>query len=159
LRWRLGCSPTNEGSWGHPCPSFWKNQLLFFVEIQRDSTNKDANNYFLLQLHICIEMTFGLLTNKWRTLRTSLSITLQKSVVILSAFACLHNFEYSWMLIKRRNLLMVLNFWPSWSAFVDAMPNSPLGWAYHPTVRKLDVLEGTSQIRQIYSWCCHQQWG
>ena len=34
--------------------------------------------------------------------------------------------------------------------FVDAMPNAPLGWwAYLPTVRKLDVLQGTSQIRQI----------
>ena len=30
------------------------------------------------------------------------------------------------------------------------MPNAPVGWwAYLPTVRKLDVVPGTSQIRQI----------
>ena len=33
--------------------------------------------------------------------------------------------------------------------FVDAIPNPPLGWAYYlPTVRKLDVVQGTLQIRQ-----------
>ena len=26
---------------------------------------------------------------------------------------------------------------------VDPMPNSPLGWAYLPTVRKLDVVQGS----------------
>ena len=29
------------------------------------------------------------------------------------------------------------------------MPNAPLGWSYLPTVRKLDAVQGTSQIRQI----------
>ena len=32
---------------------------------------------------------------------------------------------------------------------VDPMPNAPLGWAHLPTVRKLDVVQGTSQILQI----------
>ena len=35
--------------------------LCPFVGSQRDSTNKDAYNYFLSQLRIKIEMTFGLL--------------------------------------------------------------------------------------------------
>ena len=32
---------------------------------------------------------------------------------------------------------------------VDPMPNAPLGWVYLPTVRKFDVVQGTSQIRKI----------
>mgnify|MGYP000934236471 CR=1 FL=1 len=32
---------------------------------------------------------------------------------------------------------------------VDPMLNDPLGWAYCPTVRKLDVVQGTAQIWQI----------
>jgi hypothetical protein len=32
----------------------------------------------------------------------------------------------------------------------DSMPNALLGWAYLPTVRKLDVVLGTPQIRQTF---------
>ena len=32
---------------------------------------------------------------------------------------------------------------------VDPIPNAPLGWAYLPTVRTLDVVQGTSQVRKI----------
>ena len=53
---------------------------------QRESTNKDAYDYFLSQ-------PFGLLTNKWRILRTFLSFRINKSVAILSATcARLYNF-------------------------------------------------------------------
>jgi hypothetical protein len=52
--------------------------LCPFFGSQRESTNKDAYNYFLSQLCIRIEMTFGLLTNKWRMLRTSLSFRMKK---------------------------------------------------------------------------------
>ena len=57
--------------------------LCPFAGSQRESTNKDPYDYFLLQLCICIEMMFGLITNKWRILRTSLSFILKKPVVIL----------------------------------------------------------------------------
>ena len=122
--------------------------LCPFVGSQRESTNKDAYNYFLSQLRIRIEMTFGLLTNKWRILRTSLSFRMKKSVAILSACARLHNFCLLMDDDKKKELANGMEFLTSLE-LVDSMPNAPLGWAYLPTVRKLDVVQGTSQIRQI----------
>ena len=122
--------------------------LCPFVGSQRESTNKDAYNYFLSQLRIRIEMTFGLLTNKWRILRTSLSFRMKKSVAILSACARLHNFCLLMDDDKKKELANGMEFLTSLE-LVDPMPNAPLGWAYLPTVRKLDVVQGTSQIRQI----------
>ena len=70
--------------------------LCPFVGSQRESTNKDAYNYFLSQLRIVrIEMTFGLLTNKWRILRKSLSFSLKKSVGFLCACGSLHRFLFT----------------------------------------------------------------
>ena len=95
------------------------DQVLFpFVGSQRESTNKDKYNHFLSQLCIiAIEMTFGLLTNKWRILEhpcTSWNIFVLQDEEISCNFFCLcplpKTFAYSWMMIKRRNLLMEWNF-------------------------------------------------
>ena len=88
-----GIQPSSRTAHSRWCCLYidWSRPLSLFGS-QRESSNKDAYNYFLSQLHIRIEMTFGSLTNKWRILRTSLSFSLKKSVGILSAFSRLHNF-------------------------------------------------------------------
>ena len=73
---------------------------------------------------------------------------MKKSVAILSAFVRLHNFCLLVDDDKKKELANVMEFLTSLE-LVDPMPNAPLGWAYLPTVRKLDVVQGTSQIRQI----------
>ena len=49
---------------------------------------------------------------------------------------------------RKKELAIGMEFLTSLE-LVDPMPNAPLGWAYLPTVRKLDIVQGTSQIRQI----------
>ena len=85
-------------------------------------------------------MTFGLLTNKWRILRTSLSFRMKKSSAILSgACARLHIFGVLMDDDKKKELANGMEFLTSLE-LVDPMTNAPLGWAYLPTVRKLDVV-------------------
>jgi len=49
---------------------------------------------------------------------------------------------------KKKELANGMEFQTSLE-LVDPMPNAHLGWDYLPTVRKLDVVQGTSHIRQI----------
>ena len=96
------------------------------------------------------EMTFGLLTNQWWILRTFLvSFSLKKSVAVLSVCARLHSLCLLLDDDKMKELANGMEFLTTSLELVDPMPNAPLGWAYLPTVRKLDVVQGTSQIRQI----------
>jgi hypothetical protein len=125
------------------------DQVLFpFIGSQKESTNKDAYSYFLSQFCIRNEMIFGLLTNKWMITRTSLSFRMKKSVAIISACAHFHNFCLLMDDDKKKELANGMEFLTSLE-LADPMPNAPLGWAYLPTVRKLDVIQGTSQIWQI----------
>ena len=101
-------------------------------------------------MRLTYEMTFGLLTNKWWILRTFLvSFSLKKSVAVLSVCARLHSFCLLLDDDKKKELANGMEFLTTSLELVDPMPNAPLGWAYLPTVRKLDVVQGTSQIRQI----------
>ena len=80
---------------------------------------------------------------------TSLSFRMKKSVAILSACAPLHNFCLLMDDHKQKELAKNgIEFLTSLE-LVEPMPNASLGWAYLPTVRKLDVVQGTSQIRKI----------
>ena len=49
-------------------------------------------NFYLSQLRIRIEMAFGLLTTKWRKLRTTLSYSTRKNAQIIRVCTKLHNF-------------------------------------------------------------------
>ena len=49
-------------------------------------------NFYLSQLRIRIEMAFGLLTTKWRKLRTTLSYSTRKNAQIIRVCTNLHNF-------------------------------------------------------------------
>ena len=51
-----------------------------------------AYNFYLSQLRICIEMAFGLLTTKWRKLRSTLNFATCKNAQIIQVCTKLHNF-------------------------------------------------------------------
>jgi hypothetical protein len=56
-----------------------KHLLVPFTGSCRQDPNKDSYNFYLSQLRIQIEMTFGLLTTKWRCLRKKLETSLENS--------------------------------------------------------------------------------
>ncbi len=55
---------------------------------------KDACNFYHLQLRICIECTFGMLTHRWTTLRSAIpmNVRVQKAVAIVLALTKLYNY-------------------------------------------------------------------
>ena len=75
---------------------------------------------------------------------------MKESLEILSACARLHNFCLLMDDDKKKELSNGFEFLNTLE-LVDPMPNAPLGWAYLPTVRKLDLVQDNSQIRQIFS--------
>lgn len=116
--------------------------LVPFTGGDRQSADKDTFNYFLSQLRIRIEMAFGLLTNKWRTLRRHLETNLLNTSRVLEACARLHNF------VIDHDSDDHFNDEEDDDDFqIVAMEGSPLGWGYLPTVEPLQAILGTSQIR------------
>ena len=63
-----------------------------FCGSQREEPEKDAFNFYLSQVCICIEMAFGLMTTKWRILRGPLQVKLKNIPSVLMSIVCLHNF-------------------------------------------------------------------
>ena len=52
---------------------------------------------YLSQMRICIEMTFGQLTTKWRIFRSNLNYLTQKNGQIMYMGAKLHNYVIIWI--------------------------------------------------------------
>ena len=59
---------------------------------QRNDTRKDSYNFFLSQLRIRIEMTFGMLTAKWQILKRPLQVNIRNAGKVFLTCARLHNF-------------------------------------------------------------------
>jgi hypothetical protein len=72
--------------------------LVPFTGSQKRNLVQDAFNYFLSQLRIRIEQSFGLLVGKWRILRKPLECDLCNSSTIILACCRLHNYviEKDW---------------------------------------------------------------
>ena len=66
--------------------------LTPFKGPQKLVPQNDSYNFYLSQLRIRIEQSFGLLSNKWRILRTPLGSDIKRAVRILNCCARLHNF-------------------------------------------------------------------
>ena len=66
--------------------------LIPFTGSQRDDEDNDAYNFYLSQLRIRIEMSFGRLVRKWAILKTKMAFKLKKTSQILQVCAKLHNF-------------------------------------------------------------------
>lgn len=91
----------------------------------------------------------GLLTTKWSVLQSSLKNGLVKNSKVVAACARLHNFviEQDWEddfdedCQNGDDLEAKLQ--------IKAMPGSPLGWGYLPTVEPLVTIPGTSRTRDV----------
>ena len=112
--------------------------LVPFTGLHCQDSNKDAFNYFLSQMLICIEISFGLLTNKWHILQLPMQTSLSNSSDIIMATSRLHNFVIT--VDSRKDA--------SSDAILGAS-GSPLNWGYCPTAEKLNPIPGTSQVRYI----------
>ena len=126
--------------------------LVPFTGADRQAADKDTFNYFLSQLWIRIEMTFELLTTKWRILRKHLETKLTNSSKILEACARLHNFvidQDSEDDFEEDDEDDEGDDVVHYQTILDSisMNGSPLGWAYLPTIEPLVAIEGTSRTR------------
>jgi hypothetical protein len=66
--------------------------LTPFSGSHKSAHGHDAYNFFLSQLRIKIEQSFGLMTTKWQILRKSLQVKLSNVGNVVMAVARLHNF-------------------------------------------------------------------
>ncbi len=126
---------------GDAAYSVSEKMLVPFTGSQRNNANNDAYNFCLSQLRIRIEMAFGLMSNKWRILRTPLQTSLKTSARILECCSKLHNFcinhdgdQFMDKTVAFREIL--------------PMPGADLGWGSLPTVEPLVSIPGTSQMRE-----------
>jgi DDE superfamily endonuclease len=98
--------------------------LVPFTGPNCQNPNKDAYNYFLSQMQIQIEMSFGILTNKWQVLLFTMVTSLSCSSEIIMATSRLHNY------VITENL--ETNSDPE---LIQIATGSPLCWGYCPTLR------------------------
>jgi len=66
--------------------------LTSFSGWEKDEPAKDAFNFYLSQLRIRIEQTFGMMTTKWRILWQPLQVCLKHVGKIFMCITRLHNF-------------------------------------------------------------------
>ena len=113
--------------------------LTPFTGGHRSDPAKDAYDFFLSQLRIQIEMSFGLLTNKWRILQAPLHVSLKLSSEILMSCGRLHNFCINEDGLKGGNT-------DNYSILGSIEPNnrSQFGWGYTPTVEAYQSIPGAS---------------
>jgi hypothetical protein len=66
--------------------------LVPFSGLQKREPHKRTYNFYLSQLRIRVEMSFSLLSTKWRIYRRNLEYSLEKNIRIINAASRLHNF-------------------------------------------------------------------
>ena len=96
------------------------NLLIPFVGSNRHDPAKDAYNFYLSQLRIRVEMSFGRLVKKWGILREPLCCSLKRNSDILVACGRLHNF-----------VLVYNDSEPDQPCY--SSPSMPSGFEYLPT--------------------------
>jgi hypothetical protein len=127
---------------GNAAYSVSEKMIVPFTGTQQVNPCNNAHNFYLSELRIRIEMTFGLMTNKWRILCAPLQTGFAKSLEALECCSRLHNFCID----------------NNGEDFVDThtavreilhIPGAAFGWGYLPTIEPLVPMPGTSQIRDI----------
>jgi DDE superfamily endonuclease len=112
--------------------------LIPFTGSNCQNPHKDAYNYFLSQMGIQIEMSFGLLTNKWQVLQSKMVTSLSCSSEIIMATFRLHNYVITEDFETNSD-----------PELIQIATGSPLSWGYCPTTEKLYPICGTSQVCDI----------
>ena len=129
---------------GDAAYSVGEKMLTPFTGGHRSDPAKDAYNFFLSQLRIRIEMSFGLLTNKWRILQAPLQTSLKLSSEILMSCGRLHNF-----CINEDGLKGGKTDNHSILGSIEPDNRSQFGWGYTPTVEDFQNIPGTSIMRDM----------
>jgi hypothetical protein len=122
--------------------------LVPFTGSCRQDADKDSYNFFLSQLRIRIEMSFGLLTAKWRCLRKKLENTLENTATIPEACARMHNCVLDCKIAREEEEEDVEGGEDDSQHEVHAMPGSPLGWGCLPTADTFVSPPGSSLTRE-----------
>jgi DDE superfamily endonuclease len=114
--------------------------LVPFTGSNCQNPNKDAYHCFLsqMQIQIQIEMSFGLLTNKWQVLQSTMVTSLSCSSEIIMATSRLHNYVITEDLETNSD-----------PELIQIATGSALSWGYCPTTERLDPICGTSQVHDI----------
>ena len=77
---------------GHNAYVCSEHLLTPFSGDEKNDARKDAYNFYLSQLRIRIEQTFGFMTTKWRILRNPLQVRLKNVGKVFMCITRLHNF-------------------------------------------------------------------
>jgi hypothetical protein len=119
--------------------------LVPYTGTDKQNPDKDSYNFYLSQLRIRIEMSFGMLTTKWRILRRKLETSLVTSSKILECCARLHNY----VLNCKDDIDDEFSVGEDEAdgPTIHRLVGSPLGWGYLPTVEDFRTLPGTSLTR------------
>jgi DDE superfamily endonuclease len=83
--------------------------LTPFSGESRKDPNKDTFNFYVSQLRIRIEMAFGLLTTKWRILRSPLQVKVDNVGTIFLAITRLHNYCINERVYDKSEIINIVN--------------------------------------------------
>ena len=134
--------------------------LTPFSGTDRNEVEHDTFNFYLSQLRIRIEMSFGLLTNKFRILKTPLENSMKMNSKVILACSILHNFIIDNKIIQEDietneqpipdedyidiNVLENID-----NHVIPSMETAPNNMSYCPTMLEEDFIQikGFSQTR------------
>ena len=129
-----------------------ENLLVPFVGSQRDDANLDAFNFYLSQLRIRIEMSFGRLVRKWQILKSKLCFRLSKCSKILITCAKLHNYVIDQQMLNDKNCEIKMYDDEELSqeqVIISRKPGAPLEMEYLPILpnEEFEKMDGMSMTR------------
>ena len=107
--------------------------LVPFTASSRQHPSKGVYSYFLTQLHIWIEMSFALLTNKLQALQSPMITSLSCSSKIIMTPSMLYNF-------------VIAEDSDNDPESLQTVPGFSLHWGYCPTTERLNSISGTSHV-------------
>jgi hypothetical protein len=90
--WKINSLPIGNYVIGNNAYVCSENLLTPFSGQQRLESAMDSYNFYLSQLQICIEMTFGQFVNKWGLFKRPLQICLKNVGFVFMCATWLHNF-------------------------------------------------------------------
>jgi hypothetical protein len=112
--------------------------LTPFCKTDGITVPRDAYNFYLSQLRIRIEMSFGLLVGKWRIFKKPLEVSLKNCKKVIAGAMILHNFCLKESLRKSRNATFAAALDPEFEYDCNILSSAPT-----------DVFKGVSVLRNI----------
>jgi hypothetical protein len=122
--------------------------LVPFTGSQRNNLNNDTFNFFLSQLRIRVEQAFGLLTNKWRILRTPMANSINRNSLIITACSLLHNYVINEDWVLDETNVIVAPELASELNEIEPMPGAANGAGHLATLQPYEQLPGSSVLRE-----------